>query len=1413
MLSAWLTTPCAAQIVPHFKPLPAFNLSVGPDVGVQAFVLADVNGDTHPDLIAIDQPNNNVNVLLGDGKGNFTFHAAYEAPGTPTAVAVADVASPFASDAQGDRDGNPDIIVGSDQGDLWILLGRGDGNFDPHEQDFSDILDADAVVGLAVGDFGNGAPDIAVGDDIDCVYFLCNEKGNFVNCDTDVLDTTGSGMIDIVAGDFNGDGKLDIATLNQDSNDVSPIFGNGDGTFNDVTRTVPSRGEGDDAGGMDLAVGKVDNGSTDDLVVMNLGTFGQFFGVELLGLPNKSFDTSQKFITNFSSTALALGDFNGDGFVDVMTTNQMGSNATINLGIGDGHGGMTDPTSPAGAGNLGGAQGIQAGDVGGFDILPDFVVLLNGGLRMQVVLNDTNDTSRPTDTPTVVLTPTPTITGTILPTSTATATIPTSTPTATNTPTPIPTANYGRCDVQLHGQLAGVATGLLDGDGSPDIAVTDPVNNAVYVIFNTLSVQNQLRTCAMSMAGSGTSAPLSVGFTTIAVGQAPGAIAAVDVDRDGDVDLVVAESAGIVILRNNGQGQFTAEAPIAVGSQPVAIVADYPVDPTDPSRRMPLDLNRDGHTDLVVANGGSPFLSILYGRADGGFTVASREIPGNANSVTAADFNQDGRVDLVAARGTDALLLLQQRLDNNGQSVFQSSNFGSGDPIVSLASGFFDADRFADLLITRSTRDADFYLFRSGSFAKGGDLSIDVGSSASGVGLFNAVDSTTDAVVASPGTNQLWFGFGDGAGSFKAPPPIPYDVRGQPAALSVANIDSDGMQDVVTANHDGTITVLLSSVPPPTPTPTNTPTPSATGTVTATGTPTATGTITATPTDTPSPTPIQTQTPSRTPTPVNSQTPTATKAGIFALSGSGCSIGDTPGRPPAEALAILALLGLVSRRRRRAPAVRARRWVAWGLVAAAVVGLARVAAAQPLPSYVSCTVPRSTLGTTAGALHGGAVGDFDGNRSTDLALVDNNQIVIALTNITFFKRGSCPEGITAGSVMAQSPTDVAVALINGDSIPDLAVTEQSLKNVALFTGAGTGGFMPGGTSPTLNNPLTVAVADLTNDGLSDLIVGDGNTVVLMLGKSDGTYAISLTLPLGDEQVLAVRLADFNGDSQLDIAAVDLLGTVRLFLQQTPGTFAAPLTFSVGGFPTDMQVADPLTNGDFNHDFIPDLAFITTDGQLRVFLGQRNGDTVSFAAQSPVAAGTNPAALGLTDLNGDGRLDAVVTDTSINVVRFFLGDGTGALSQSGPARSTGGAPNGVLLADLDDDRLDDVITTNQSDGSLTIFLSSDPPPTPTRTATPPFTPTITPTDTPTVTQTETPSLTLTPTPTDTPTATPTASATPSPSRTGSPTITSTPGFFQVMGTGCADIGGGGQMIDAMPLLGLAALLLLRRGAKS
>jgi hypothetical protein len=169
-----------------------------------------------------------------------------------------------------------------------------------------------------------------------------------------------------------------------------------------------------------------------------------------------------------------------------------------------------------------------------------------------------------------------------------------------------------------------MAVGDFNGDGQPDVAVTNSGTNGVNVFLNS--------------KGS-----LSAVSAIPATGDNPTSIAAADFNGDGKLDLAVANSGSnnVTILLGNGDGTFTAAASPATGMAPNSIaVADF---------------NGDGVPDLAVANAGNSIVTILLGNGDGTFAAsASPTADTGSTSVTVADFNGDGKEDLVVANSRDS---------------------------------------------------------------------------------------------------------------------------------------------------------------------------------------------------------------------------------------------------------------------------------------------------------------------------------------------------------------------------------------------------------------------------------------------------------------------------------------------------------------------------------------------------------------------------------------------------------------------------------------------------------------------------------------------------------------------------------------------------------------------------------------
>ena len=477
-------------------------------------------------------------------------------------------------------------------------------------------------------------------------------------------------------------------------------------------------------------------------------------------------------------------------------------------------------------------------------------------------------------------------------------------------------------------------------------------------------------------------------------------------------------------------------------------------------------------------------------------------------------------------------------------------------------------------------------------------------------------------------------------------------------------------------------------------------------------------------------------------------------------------------------------------------------------------------AASTLAGFTSCDIPLQS-GTNQVEPVAMTTGQFKTGTEPGLAIVDraNNQVIVLQTDHAQFRAGNCQQGTTASAVgISAGGTAIADGDIDNNGTTDLAVAVQA--GVSVLRGSSSGTFTAETPIAAGTDPRTVVIANVDGDQWPDIIVGSGsgNSVMVLYGKTGGGFDVSASIPVNGP-VAFMAVEDFNNDGFLDIAAgSNVSGKITVLLQQrtAPRTFRPPTSFDVGVAPTALGA------GYFNKDSWIDLA-VTSGGRfgiLDVFLNTVDNDQVSFSpAPQPTPAPVllNPSALATADFDRDSNLDVVVANQENGVVTFFLGNGTGAMS--GVVNACGlpgaeltpcaaiGEPAAIVVADVDGDGRDDVITANQNPGSITALLSSRPAATPTPTATP----TNTPTDTPTVTPTTTPTPTPTPTATETPTPTPTNT----PRATFTFTITPTPGptcfgSVCVQGSGC-EIGqqAPGTWSPAWLLLGALIIWLLRR----
>jgi hypothetical protein len=658
--------------------------------------VGDFNGDGKLDVVSVSD---GVSLLLGNGDGTFQ-----------PAVVISTLIGSAIISADFNHDGKLDLAVAANDG-VDVMLGNGDGTFQSPLGSFNGLQNSF----LAVADFnGDGKPDVVAGESFGIFSVLLGNGDGTFSLLQQVDANAGGGL---VTGDFNHDGKPDVAVCSNGSfsvllNEGGGVLGVAKVTNTPLDCSSISAGHFHASKNEDVVIAFVQN--TEVMVYPGNGD-GTF------GTPS-TISAAADFVT--------VRDMNGDGMADIVTLSSRNDIATVLLGNGEGEFKM-QPFAVVGGQPTAAAFGNFNGAAKG----PDLAIADTASSTLSILINKGNGTF-------------------------------------------VEPTNYS-----IQGSAESVVTVDFNHDGNLDIAVTNSTQNCVSLLLGNANGTFQT----------------AVDYP---VGGAPGAIVWGDFNGDGNPDVVTVNSGtgNLSVLLGRGDGTFEPATTIQVAA--LSLVAG--------------DFNGDGKLDIAGTAGSSVF--VLLGNGNGTFgTLQTTPTSFTAAFIVAADFNRDGKLDVAIAAGKDLLVLG----GNGNGTFTPGFEYNTDNSIKSLTVGDLNGDGNADLIApqvyqpglrTRGQVAGTGIIVLLGAgdgtfpnqlfdFA---ELS---GVSSVATGDFNG-DGKLDVVIANSNNNELALFLGNGDGTLQAPIGLPALAFAR--WLAVGDFNHDNKPDIAVANNKS-VGILLNT--------------------------------------------------------------------------------------------------------------------------------------------------------------------------------------------------------------------------------------------------------------------------------------------------------------------------------------------------------------------------------------------------------------------------------------------------------------------------------------------------------------------------------------------------------------------------------------------------------------------------
>ncbi|WP_141732352.1 FG-GAP-like repeat-containing protein [Oligoflexus tunisiensis] len=315
------------------------------------------------------------------------------------------------------------------------------------------------------------------------------------------------------------------------------------------------------------------------------------------------------------------------------------------------------------------------------------------------------------------------------------------------------------------------------------------------------------------------------------------------------------------------------------------------------------------------------------------------------------------------------------------------------------------------------------------------------------------------------------------------------------------------------------------------------------------------------------------------------------------------------------------------------------------------------------------------------------VGDLNGDNTPDVAWgAWGNNYLSYLTNTTSAHASTLtfanniPTGHNAG---ISGPRGVVITDVDANGMNDIAIGEANGNTLIFYMNqsGSPGTFVKFGTAFIFNpdstvyngntHPWMIAVGDFNHDSKPDVAGGGGfggimsvllnNTTVTATPAFQTANRINTNTALGCTNNSNLSLSDLNGDGKVDIVATCPTSgqdKVAVFLNTTT-TSATAASFTVSSFDAAEGIA-AVASGDVDGDSVSDVVAIADGSPNTLSFYRGHGDgTFATAETFSIGTGTGPSKVILVDVNGDSRLDAVVSHGTTNQVSILLNQTTGS----------------------------------------------------------------------------------------------------------------------------------------------------------